>query len=40
MKTLIRFALVLMSPYLLIVYWRNSMRELGNIHASIDLNYE
>lgn len=40
MKTLIRFAFVLMSPYLLVVYWRNSLREVGDIHANINLNYE
>lgn len=40
MKTLIRFALVLMSPYLLLVYWRNSMREVDNIHARYELNFE
>ncbi len=40
MKTFIRFGLILLSPYLLIVYWRNSMRELDDLHASIDLNYE
>lgn len=40
MKTLIRFALVLMSPYLLVVYWRNSLREVGDIHANFELYYE
>lgn len=40
MKTLIRFALVLMSPYLLIVYWRNSMKEVENIHAQYELNFD
>ncbi len=40
MKTLIRFSLVLMSPYLLVVYWRNSMREVDNLHAGFELNYE
>ncbi len=40
MKTLIRFGLILLSPYLMIVYWRNSMRELGDLHARVDLNYE
>lgn len=40
MKILIRLALILMSPYLLIVYWRNTLREVGNIHAKYELNYE
>jgi hypothetical protein len=40
MKILIRLALILMSPYLLIVYWRNTLREVGNIHANYELNYE
>lgn len=40
MKTLIRLSLVLMSPYLLVVYWRNSMREVDNLHAAFELNYE
>lgn len=40
MKTLIRFALVLMSPYLLVVYWRNSMKEVENIHAQYELNFD
>lgn len=33
MKMMIKFALALMSPYLLIVYWRNSMKELGDLHV-------
>lgn len=40
MKTLIRFALILMSPYLLVVYWRNSMKEVENIHAQYELNFD
>ncbi len=40
MKTLIRFGLLLLSPYLLIVYWRNSMRELDDLHARYELTYE
>ncbi len=40
MKTLIRFGLILMSPYLMVVYWRNSMRELDDLHAGHELNYE
>lgn len=40
MKTLIRFALIMMSPYLMFVYWRNTLREVGDIHANFELNYE
>lgn len=37
MKILIRLSLVVMAPYLLVVYWRNSLRELGDIHANYEL---
>ena len=41
MKILVRLGLILMSPYLLIVYWRNSLREIGDLHAAnFDLNLE
>ena len=40
MKILIRFGLIMMSPYLLVLYWRNSMREVGNLHANYDLSFE
>jgi hypothetical protein len=40
MKILIRLGLVLMSPYLLFVYWQNNLREIENIHAELELSYE
>lgn len=40
MKTLARLSLILLSPYLVLVYWRNTMREMGDVHAHFDLNYE
>ncbi len=40
MKTLIRLSLILLSPYLLLVYWRNSLYEVENLHANYELNYE
>lgn len=40
MKILVRLSLILLSPYLVLVYWRNSMREMGDLHANFDLNYE
>jgi hypothetical protein len=40
MKILIRLGLIVMSPYLLVLYWRNSLREVGNLHANYDLSFE
>ncbi|WPU66056.1 hypothetical protein [Peredibacter starrii] len=40
MKILARLSLVLISPYLVVVYWRNSYKKLGNLHANYELNYE
>jgi hypothetical protein len=40
MKILIRLGLVLLSPYLLVVYWQNNLREIENIHADLELNFE
>lgn len=40
MQTLIRFGLILMSPYLLLVYWRNTHKNVENLHAHYELNYE
>ena len=33
MQTILRITLMLMSPYLMIVYWRNSIREIENLHT-------
>lgn len=40
MKILVRLSLILLGPYLVLVYWRNTMRELGDVHARFELNYE
>lgn len=40
MKALIRLGFLLLSPYLLVVYWRNSMREVSDLHANYELNFE
>lgn len=40
MKTLIRAGLLLMTPYLVFVYWRNTFREVNDIHANYELQYE
>ncbi len=40
MKILIKLSLILLSPYLLVVYWRNSLHEVENLHANYELNYE
>lgn len=40
MKILIRIGLIIMGPYLLLVYWRNSMREVGDLHANFELSFD
>lgn len=40
MKTLIHLGLILMGPYLLFVYWRNSMREVSELNAAYQFNFE
>lgn len=40
MQILIRFGLILISPYLLVIYWRNSMRNVEDLHAHYELNFE
>lgn len=40
MQILIRLSLVLMSPVLAVVYWRNSSKKLGDLHAQYELTYE
>lgn len=40
MKTLVRVGLVIMSPYLLYIYWRNTARIMNDIHADYQLTYE
>ncbi len=40
MKILIHLSLILVAPYFMFVYWRNSMRELNDIHAEYELKFE
>lgn len=40
MKTFVRLGLILLSPYLLVVYWRNNLRQVGDLQASYELGYE
>lgn len=40
MKILVRIGLLLMSPYLLVIYWRNSMKEVGDLHANFELSFD
>jgi hypothetical protein len=40
MQFIVRLSLIVLTPYLLLVYWRNSMREMDNLHAQYELNYE
>lgn len=40
MQIILRMGMLLISPYLLLVYWRNSMKQLNDIHAYQNLNFE
>lgn len=40
MQIVIRFGLILISPYLLVIYWRNSMKNVEDLHARYELNFE
>jgi hypothetical protein len=33
MKILIRLGLIIMAPYLLVQYWKNSLKEIGDINS-------
>lgn len=39
MQIMLRVSLIIASPVLMMVYWRNSMKQLDNIHANYDLKY-
>jgi hypothetical protein len=39
MQIISRFAFIFVSPILLYIYWRNSIRELDNLHAHFELKY-
>lgn len=34
-----RISFLIISPILLVIYWRNSLRQVENLHANYDLNY-
>lgn len=36
MQTLMKFTLICFTPVLCVIYWRNSMRELDNLHADYE----
>ncbi len=39
MKTILKLSILVMSPYLLFVYWRESMREIGDLHTGQEFNW-
>lgn len=39
MKVIIKFSIILMTPYLCFVYWRNSMKEIGAMRAPVELSW-
>lgn len=40
MKLAVRLSLILIAPYLLVVYWRNSLKEIDGLHTRADFYYE
>jgi hypothetical protein len=39
MKLILKLSILIMSPYLLFVYWRESMKEIGDLHAGQEYNW-
>lgn len=39
MKFMIRLSFIVLSPVMVLVYLRNSFRNVDDIHANYDLNY-
>jgi hypothetical protein len=39
MKNLFKLTFFLSSPILAIIYWRNMMKEVENLHSHYELNY-
>lgn len=39
MQTVLRISYLLISPILLFVYWHNSMKVVGELHANYELKY-
>ncbi len=39
MNTIIRISFILLSPVFLYIYWRNSLRQIDDLHANFDIKY-
>jgi hypothetical protein len=39
MSAVLKVLYVIYSPVLVVLYWRNSMRSLENVHGPYDMNY-
>lgn len=39
MNIAIRISFILLSPVFLFIYWRNSLRQIEDLHANFDLKY-
>jgi hypothetical protein len=39
MQIVLRISYLLISPVLMLVYWRNSMKTIDNLHANYELRY-
>ena len=39
MKIMIKLSFIILSPVMVLVYFRNSLREVDNLHANYDLKY-
>lgn len=39
MSAVLKLLYVIYSPVLVVLYWRNSMRSLENVHGPYDMNY-
>lgn len=39
MKIIIKLSFIILSPVMVLVYFRNSLREVDNLHVNYDLKY-
>lgn len=39
MNLIIRISFMILSPVFLYIYWRNSFRQIDDLHANFDLKY-
>lgn len=39
MNVAIRISFIILSPVLILIYWRNSFRQIDDLHANFDLKY-